>query len=135
MRLGAGFLMLLAAGGGWYYRAELRALLDRGKVGALASVPVKADVQAKAAPVQLYRWVDDNGVTHFEDQAGKGHPVKADGSGITPIEALGPGDVLKAEDLARKAEAGGGSQGLQRLRDELKAGAERLQEGKVAAGL
>lgn len=124
MKLGAGFLLLLvAAGAGWTYRGELQSLLGRSRAG--------ADAQAPTTTV-LYRWVDDKGVTHYEERPGKGQAVKVDGSNVTPLDPIGPGGFHQFKDSA--TEASQAPQTLHQLREELKAGAERMREGKIAAG-
>lgn len=122
MKLGTGFLLLLvAAGAGWKYRGELRSLLGWPPAG--AGEPVPATV--------VYRWVDDKGLTHFEGQPGKGQAVEVDGSRATPLEPIKLGASHKANNLTKASQD---PLALHQLREELKSGAERMQEAKVASG-
>jgi hypothetical protein len=129
MRFGIALLLLVIGTGvvGWNYRAELKARFM--PPAPVAQKPVQQ-------PDVLYSWVDSQGVTHFEQQPGKGQRVVYDGSRVTPLEpvqapkASAPVAEAAAEDLAK-----GGAKSLHNLRDELKAGAQRMQEAKAAANL
>ncbi|HEX4870199.1 MAG TPA: hypothetical protein VFV15_05705 [Moraxellaceae bacterium] len=129
-------VVLAALAAGWHYRDRLQALagVAPGGTAAQAARPVPQD-----APDVLYTWVDDKGVTHFEQRPGKGKPVAYDGSRITP---LAPADPAQAERLRQAAEgmpaatsstAPASPAGtLHRLREELATKARALREQRAA---
>lgn len=75
-------LLVIAAvaAGGWYYREPLKQQFDKSK----SSLPFSAassraqppfpEQQASSAPHKdtIYRWVDEKGVTHYDQQATAG---------------------------------------------------------------
>lgn len=117
-------LVLIAGGIGWKYRHELQARF-------MPPAPV-----AQQQPDVLYSWVDEDGVTHFEQQPGRGQRIIYDGSRVTPLEPVKP---RAATAPAPEAVAGTvvekSASTLHNLRNELKAGAQRMQEAKTAANL
>lgn len=142
-------VVAVAAGvAGWQYRERLQALLRQ-------PLPlVGAPVVAPAAPDVVYSWVDKNGVTHFEQDAGRGQRVVYDGKRITPLAPVDPGLVERVrqvsasdasapgtgEAAAQGSEAGaapagsggaaapaGATGGLHGLRRELQEKARRMQ--------
>ncbi|MDQ8037059.1 MAG: DUF4124 domain-containing protein [Pedobacter sp.] len=75
------FVVIAAvAAGGWYYREPLKQQFEKSK----ASMPFSAassqeqmplpEHQASSVPHKdtIYRWVDDKGVTHYDQQASAG---------------------------------------------------------------
>ncbi|MDF2444923.1 MAG: hypothetical protein K0S46_159 [Moraxellaceae bacterium] len=127
MRFGIALLLLVIATGvvGWNYRAELKARF-------MPPAPV-AQRPGQQTDV-LYSWVDSEGVTHFEQQPGKGQRVVYDGSRVTPLEPVqAPGLAAPVAEAAAEDLAKSGAKSLHSLRDELKAGAQRMQEAKAAA--
>lgn len=64
----------LVAGAGWHFREPLRvrldALMKQPTVSALA-VPSTAE-SALGGKETVYRWVDENGVTHFDQRPQQG---------------------------------------------------------------
>lgn len=77
----------LLAGAGWHFREPLQARLDalmhRASVASTASVPVSEGKET------VYRWVDDNGVTHFDQRQQPGsQAVEIDQRRIRSMDSL-----------------------------------------------
>ncbi len=114
MRILVVILLVLAGAGyaGWQSRASLLALVNP---------PASAGHPAEAPDV-LYSWVDKEGVTHYEQNAGKGTRVSYDGGRITRLEPIPPEVIARAEAAAKAAAEVAevkGSQTLHDLRNEL----------------
>lgn len=77
----------LLAGAGWHFREPLQARLDalmhRVPAASTASVPASGDKET------VYRWVDDNGVTHFDQRQQPGsQAVEIDQRRIRSMDSL-----------------------------------------------
>lgn len=129
-------VVLAALAAGWHYRDRLQALAGKAPAGAVAPAarPVPQDT-----PDVLYTWVDDKGVTHFEQQPGKGKPVAYDGSRITPLAPADPAQVERLRQAAEGLPASAPSAApaspagtLHRLREELATKARALREQRAA---
>jgi hypothetical protein len=104
-------LLLVLAGAafaGWHYK---------GRILAWINPPPSADHPAEQPDV-LYSWVDKAGVTHYEQDAGKGTRIIYDGSRITRMEPVPPEVIARAEAAAEAAKPKG-SQTLHELRNDL----------------
>ena len=112
----------IAAVAGWGQRARLQSWWS----------PPSSASRPADNPDVLYTWVDKEGVTHFEQQSGKGMRVEYDGSRITPLEPVAPAIVAKARAAAEGAEAGSGD-AIRNLRRELVENARRMQEARAAS--
>lgn len=93
MRSIAIVILLLLAGlvfAVWHYQAHLLAFIT--SPSSAANSAGKPDV--------LYSWADKDGVTHFEQQAGKGVAVSYDGSRITPMGRVGTATPAEKENTS-----------------------------------
>lgn len=141
MRTGmVGLVIVLAVAAGaaaWTYReaiARVQPAATAAQVAPAGSAVPEVPVESRPAASSdvLYRWVDADGVVHYEQQAGRGVPVTFDGSRITPMAPPPAGKAAQGEavvaDLQRK-----GSQTLHDLRRDLEEGARRMSENKAAS--
>lgn len=76
-------VIAVVAGAGWFYREPLQAHFNKARAS-LVTTPVasnqpaddpqagKGQTSAGARTDTVYRWVDEQGVTHFDQQAGSG---------------------------------------------------------------
>ena len=125
---------------GWHYHARLLTWMQ----------PPPSAAHPSPTPDVLYTWVDDKGVTHFNQQAGKGARVEFDGSRITPIPALEPSlfDAPPMRDVGSDENgnnppfdgnnkgADKGSKMLHEMRREMQENALRMKKAReVEAGL
>lgn len=124
------FLLLMSAGWvGWQHKARLLAII---------SPPPSAGHPAEQPDI-LYSWVDKDGVTHYEQDSGKGRRIAYDGSRITRLEPLPP-EVLARATAEAEAEAEAetakpkGSQALHALRNELQRNQQLVQQGRNGSG-
>lgn len=119
-------MLLVLAGAGftaWQYKDRILGFIN----------PLLSADHPAEKPDVLYSWVDKDGVTHYEQDAGKGSRVSYDGSRITRLEPIPPEVIAKAE-AAAKAQAEEskrkGSQMLHELRDEAHRNQQRMQQGR-----
>lgn len=117
--------LVMAAALGWQYRVPLLEAMD------LRGVPLSAARPAEQPDI-LYTWVDDKGVTHYEQQSGKGQRVAYDGSGITPLDKPDPGQVERLRKAAGEETPAGSGNPLVDLRHELQEGSRQMQAAKAA---
>jgi hypothetical protein len=115
---------------GWYFRGHLRASVSVAPQPAEAVVQQKPAIQQK--PDVLYTWVDKDGVTHYEQEPGRGERVVFDGTRITPLVTPPPSPRRKIETTTNTVKERTG-EGLHKLRNELEAGAQRMREARAAA--
>lgn len=124
----AGFVAVALAG--WYVRGHLRA------PGSVAPQPAEGVGQQKPviqqSPDVLYTWVDKEGVTHYEQQPGRGERVVFDGTRITPLVTPPPSPRRKIGTTTDTVKEKAG-EGLHRLRNELEAGTQRMREARAAS--
>lgn len=77
----------LLAGAGWYFREPLQARLD----ALMHRAPAASAAPASGGKETVYRWVDDNGVTHFDQRQQQGsQAVVIDQSRIRSMDSLPP---------------------------------------------
>lgn len=118
------FLVLVGAGWvGWQHKARLLAII---------SPPPSANHPAEHPDI-LYSWVDKDGVTHYEQDSGKGQRVVYDGRRITRLEPVSP-EVLARAAADAEALKPKGSQALHALRDELQRNQQLLQQSQNGSG-
>lgn len=115
----------LALAGAWQYRDRLKALLPP---------PAASAEHAMAQPDVLYSWVDQAGVTHYEQRTGRGQRVEFDGGRITPLAPVDPALAGRVRKAAGSDEPVGGEAAgtLQGLREELQSGAQAMQQAQSA---
>lgn len=134
--------------GGVVLAVVVVAWLSRERLGAALVAPAPA--AHPAAPVDvLYSWVDEQGVTHYEQDAAEGRRLQYDGSRITPLAPVVPGLAGRireavGDDASRTAASAGagpgdaeaaplrGSTTLQGLRAEMEANARQMQQARAA---
>lgn len=140
MRLGIGVLTVAVAAA-WLYRERL---------GPAAAAHAPAAPPAARVDV-LYSWVDQQGVTHYEQDDGQGRRLQYDGSRITPLAPVDPGLAGRVREAVGddSSEAGEvtsalpgasgaaeaaqqGSTTLHNLRREMEANARKMQETRAA---
>ncbi|MCD6061762.1 MAG: hypothetical protein K0S16_2073 [Moraxellaceae bacterium] len=95
------------------------------------AAPLAAPAQQK--PDVLYTWVDKDGVTHFEQGPQRGTRVVYDGSRITPLPPP-PAPSGKEASTSLEVAKEKTEEGLHKLRRELEAGAQRMQQTRAATG-
>jgi len=66
-------VIALVAGAGWYYREPLKQQFDKS-MSSMSSPAAGDQAAGSAGPVPprketVYRWVDENGVTHYDQKA------------------------------------------------------------------
>lgn len=151
-------MVALALAGAWQYRDRLKA---HGQPALAALAPATPGAAPQDQPDVLYSWVDKDGVTHYEQQSGRGQRVEFDGSRITPLTPVDPdlagrvrtaagSDTVAASTVAGEATgavpgaaggpvdasaapSGGGASGtLGRLRQELQVQARKMQQAKAS---
>lgn len=121
----AALAVVVAAGAGWQFRDRLQdAWADRN--------PPPSAARPAAQPDVLYSWVDKDGVTHYEQQGGKGRRLEYDGSGITPMARPDPDAVERLRKAAGEEEEAAPAEGLMGLRQELQDNARRMQAAKAS---
>lgn len=146
---GWGLLLLVGAvAAGWHYRDSLHAAVAPALATLPATRPSSSPAPSGRSAVTpatrevLYTWVDDHGVTHFEQRPGKGKPVVLDGSHITPLEPVDPGQLERlrqaaAEPASHEPAQGGESSArrgtLDGVRDDMAAGAHAMKQSRNAA--
>lgn len=129
---------------GWHYRDQLHAFVSPAVARLPAALPAMAPPAARRAPATrevLYTWVDDRGVTHFEQRPGKGKPLVFDGSRITPLEPVDPAQAERlrqaagASPTSATAPEGGASSsrgGLDSIRSDMVTGARAMKQSRDA---
>ena len=118
--------VVLAVAAGWQYREHLLAAWERAD-------PPPSAARPAVLPDVLYTWVDEQGITHYEQKSGRGQRVTYDGGGITPMARPDPGQLDKLKKAVGEdapAEGGSGS-GIPDLRHELQENARRMQAAKA----
>lgn len=123
---GAALVLVILLGTGWYYGARLVAFVN----------PPASAAHPSASPDVLYTWVDENGVTQFSAEAGKGRKrVEFDGSGITPIDPVEP-RLLARLDEVEDGDKPKGSALIHDMRADIAQNRQKMEKAKmVAAGL
>ena len=101
-------VLLLAGVGfaGWHYQERIMAFTASLSSAAHLSSAQPSSAQPAEKPDVLYRWVDKEGITHFDQQAGKGRAIIYDGSRITPmgkVDASAPDSALKSDEKPEKS--------------------------------
>ena len=140
-------LLMGVAALGWHYRDRLSASVAPAVArlpGVPSASPPSSGRKAPPPPTRdvLYTWVDDHGVTHFEQRPGKGKPVVLDGSRITPLDPVDPGQAERVRQAAAGGSGSGSTQeggastrpgGLEGVRGDMAAGAHALKRSRDAA--
>lgn len=119
-------MLVLALGAGWYYRARLEAFVN----------PPASAANPAEHPDVLYTWVDENGVTQFSAEAGKGRKrVEFDGSAITPIAPVEPRLLARLEEVEESGKPKGSAL-IHGMRADIEQNRQKMEKAKmVAAGL
>lgn len=113
-------VLAIAAGSVWHYRATVRAFF----------YPPPAASRPAEAPDVLYSWVDEQGVTHFSSQPGKGRRLEYDGSRITPVDVVEAPAVPAGPTPAGEGLPAGNV--LMDVRAEMERNARAMAESKAA---
>lgn len=127
--LGLVLLMLAGAGyAGWQHKAYLLALIN----------PPLAVNHSAPKPDVVYSWVDKDGVTHYQQDAGKGSRTVYDGSRITRLEPIPPEVLARAEAASKAAEEAAkpkGSEMLHKIRNDAMETQQKAQKWKEGGDL
>ena len=123
-------VVIVALGGaGWYYRAPLMAFVNPSPPSPV--VEVSPSSHAGAHKDTVYRWVDQNGVTHFDQENGAGKKaVEIDQSRIQSLDKYGKGaaPVQQASAAGQKSGNGGLTGAAPRVKENLNRAEDRFQQ-------
>lgn len=110
-------VIAVVLGAGWHFREPIKLQLGKAGITLPGSAPVVSnqppveDTASKPRKDTVYRWVDENGITHFDQQATAGsQAVEVDQSRIQSLNNYGMPATQPAEPAAAgKSDAQGRS--------------------------